>query len=98
MQKRRNFPNVVHMLIFDKTKTSDCTQYVQKSLVSNGSVVITWTKGWINDEVLSHCWLGVRKSIRPEIMSDEVFVSGAWYRLFAADATVSKNPIISCLI
>ena len=67
VQKRRNFPSVVHILIFDKMKTSDCTQYVQKSSVSNGSVVITWTKGWINDEVvLSHCWLGVRKSTRPE--------------------------------
>jgi len=42
--------------------------------------------------VLWHCWLGVRKSIRPVNIewSDEVCV--------VADATASPNPIISCLI
>jgi len=47
---------------------------------------------------------GIRKSIRPVKMSDEVsvgFLSGARCRLFAyglADATASQNPIVSCLI
>jgi len=52
-----------------------------------------------------HCWLGVRKSIRP--VKNWVmrcwcgYLSGARCRLFAygpADATASQNPIISCLI
>jgi len=57
--------------------------------------------------VLWHCWLGVRKSIRPvkiEWWGVGVIVcldSGARCWLFAcgpADATVSPKPIISCLV
>ena len=55
--------------------------------------------------LLSHSWLGVRKSIRP--VKNGVmrcwcgYLSGARCRLFAygpAYATASQNPIISCLI
>ena len=55
--------------------------------------------------VLWHCWLGIRKSIRPGknwVMRCWCgYLSGVRCRLFAcgpADVTAIRNPIISCLI
>jgi len=52
--------------------------------------------------VLCHCWLGIRKTIRPVKISDERgYLFAARCRLFVydpVDATASQIHNISCLI